>query len=123
MLVLEATQPVPLSRREGGTIHVTGSRVTLDTIVACYEQGDSAEEVAEAYPSVDLAQVYGVITYFLAHRDEIREYLREREEQARALRAKIEREFPTAGLRARLLARQATKAASSSDSHAAPDRR
>ena len=109
MVALEKTQAVPLSEREDGTIHLIGSRVTLDTLVACYQQGDSAEEIAEAYPSLTLGQIYGVIAYYLEHQDSVHYYLRRRETSAQEVHARIESEFPTTGLRARLLARRQSK--------------
>ena len=109
MVALEKTQAVPLSEREDGSIHLTRSRVTLDTLVACYQQGDSAEEIAEAYPSLTLGQIYGVIAYYLERQDSVHDYLRRRETSAKEIRAGIESEFPTTGLRARLLARRKSK--------------
>jgi hypothetical protein len=41
---------------------------------------------------LDLADVYGVIAYYLRHRDEVGIYLKRREEEAEALRAMIEAE-------------------------------
>ena len=42
MIVLETTQNVPLTLTENGTIRVTGSRVTLESVVYQYQQGSSA---------------------------------------------------------------------------------
>ncbi len=104
-LVITAT-PVPLETNPYGAVHVRGSRVTLDTIVAAFEQGANAEEIALQYPSLDLADVYVIIGWYLQHRDEVADYLRKREEQAAAIRREVERRSPQHGIRERLLARR-----------------
>ena len=55
-----------------------------------------------------LADVYAVIAYYLRHRDEVRAYLKGREEEAQALRAKIEAERPRVS-REELLARRSAR--------------
>ena len=41
--------------------------------------GQSAEAIAQAFPVLNLELVYGAITYYLAHRDDIDRYLRSRQ--------------------------------------------
>jgi len=60
--------------RDGGR-YVRGSRVSLDSIVYGFLDGQSAEAIAQAYPVLTLEQVYGVLTYYLANRAEIDAYL------------------------------------------------
>ena len=83
-----------------------GTRVTLDTIVGAFDAGATAEEIAQQYSSVPLADVYSVITYYLRHTSEVCAYLKTRKEQAELVRADVERRFPSSGLRERLLARR-----------------
>ena len=61
--------------RRGGGYYFTGSRVSLESIVYQFLQGESPEGILQAYPSLSLLQVYGGITYYLSHRTEIDEYL------------------------------------------------
>jgi hypothetical protein len=68
--------------------------VSLDLIVEQYENGLTPEEMVRAYETLELADVYAVIAYFLRHPDEVRAYLKRRREEAGALRAKIEAERP-----------------------------
>jgi uncharacterized protein (DUF433 family) len=63
-----------VERREDGYA-VTGSRVSLDSIVYAFVSGESAESIAQAFPVLTLEQVYGAITFYLAHREEIDRYL------------------------------------------------
>src|SRR5262245_57713683 len=59
-----------VEQRDGGYI-VASTRVSLDSIVYAFVSGQSAETIAQAFPVLTLEQVYGAITYYLAHRDEV----------------------------------------------------
>ena len=74
-----------VERREDGYA-VTGSRVSLDSIVYAFVSGESAESIAQAFPLLTLEQVYGAITFYLAHRDEIDRYLAQQRREFDAAR-------------------------------------
>ena len=57
---------------------VADSRVSLDSIVYAFVSGESAESIAQAFPVLTLEQVYGAITFYLAHRDEVDRSLEQR---------------------------------------------
>ncbi|OFW42695.1 MAG: hypothetical protein A3J29_10415 [Acidobacteria bacterium RIFCSPLOWO2_12_FULL_67_14b] len=57
---------------------VVGSRVSLDSIVYAFLDGQSAEAIAHAFHVLTLEQVFGAITYYLAHRGEVDRYLERR---------------------------------------------
>jgi len=101
-----AAEPIPLRTDSDGVIRVSDTRVTLDTVVFAFLHGATAEGIAESYPSLDLADIYAVIAYYLRHREEVDAYLREREISAEAIREKIERQCPPHGILACLLARR-----------------
>ena len=100
------TEPLPLTTDARGAVRVGGTRVTLDTVVEAFSEGLTAEEIAQQYPVLDLADVYAVIGYYLRHREYVEEHLEERTRSAAELRARIEAERPSAGFRERLLARR-----------------
>lgn len=102
----EATGRVPIHTDSDGVIRVSGTRVTLDTLVAAFENGATAEEIVQQYPSIDLADAYSVIGYYLHHRREVRAYLADRQRQAANVREQNERQFDPSGVRDRLLARR-----------------
>ena len=102
----DTTERVPVHTDADGVIRVGGTRVTLDTMIAAFETGATAEEIAQQYPSVWLADVYAVIAYYLRHRPEIRSYLHQRGQQAARVREENERRFDPSGVRDRLLARR-----------------
>ena len=99
-------EPIPLDTDKDGTIRVAGTRVTLDTVVAAFDAGASAEEIVQDYSSLQLSDVYAVLTYCLRHRNEVEMYLAQRRKRAARVRQENERRFPSSDLRARLLARQ-----------------
>lgn len=56
---------------DGGGYRVGGTRVSLSSVVHQFRQGATPEAIVEAFPALDLEQVYGAITFYLAHREEI----------------------------------------------------
>jgi uncharacterized protein (DUF433 family) len=73
---------------EHGVMRIGHNRVMLDAIVAGFEQGHSPETLQQQYPALSLEEVYGAITYYLAHRDEVHTYLKQQDELWEAWRAK-----------------------------------
>ncbi len=65
---------------------VAGTRVSLDSIVYAFLSGQSAEAIAQAFPILNLEQVYGAITHYLAHRDDVDRYLANRRQDFDAAR-------------------------------------
>jgi uncharacterized protein (DUF433 family) len=90
MSKIETTMTVPLTTTEFGTIRVGRSRVSLDSVVHHYKQGATAERIAESFPSLDLADIYAVIAYYLANRESVEEYFQRQEADADALQQEIE---------------------------------
>jgi uncharacterized protein (DUF433 family) len=95
-------QKVPLTPDEGGVLHVTGSRVTLDCVVGMFNAGASAEEIAEEYDSIGLSDVYAVLTYCLRNEADVRSYLSEQRAESEVAQEELERSFPR-DLREKLL--------------------
>jgi uncharacterized protein (DUF433 family) len=85
-----AAQKRYVEERDGG-YWVAGTRVSLDSIVSGFRDGQSAETIAESFPVLELEQVYGAIAFYLSHRAEIDEYLeRVREDYETARRRERE---------------------------------
>src|SRR5215216_1901267 len=51
------TEGAPLTQDERGSIRVTGSRVTLDTLVHRYHAGDTVDQIHESFPTVSVAPI------------------------------------------------------------------
>ena len=99
-------EAVPMQATKDGVVRVGGTRVTLDTVVAAFEQGATAEEIAQQYPSLHLADIYAVIGYYLNHRSEVEAYLAQRGANSRRVRKENEARHDPTDVRARLLARR-----------------
>jgi len=110
-MVVAAKTP-PLVASAASVFHVGKTRVTLDTVVGAFQNGATAEEITEQYPTLSLGRVYAVIAYYLAHTAEVDDYLQAREQQAAEVRQVNERLFNPTGIRTRLLARQAKQGSS-----------
>ena len=96
---------VPLRTDEHGVLRVGDTRVRFDTVITAWKQGESPEQIVENFDVLDLADVYAVISYYLNHREEVEAYLERSRDEANRVRADMEKRFPQAGIRERLLAR------------------
>ena len=104
-LIIESP-PVPLRADDQGVLRVANTRVPIDTVVYAFNEGASPEEIVMSYTTLDLADVYAVINYYLYNRAEVDAYLKERESESARLRGENEKRFPSTGVRERLLARK-----------------
>ena len=102
----DTTERVPVQTDADGVVRVVGTRVTLESLVAAFDTGATAEEVVQQYPSVALADVYTVIAYYLRHQPEIQVYLTQRRQQAAQVCEQNEGCFAPSGVCDRLLARR-----------------
>ncbi len=64
--------------RDGG-YWVTGTRVSLDSVVFAFLRGASPESIAQSFPVLSLEEVFGAIAYYLANQAEVDNYLRAQE--------------------------------------------
>ena len=113
MIMVQTTQTVPLTLTRDGTIRITESRVSLDSIVHHFELGATAEQIAQKFPSLPLADIYAAITYYLNHREAVEEYLQQQEAEADVIQQRIEADSQyqaaMAEMRERLLTRQSAR--------------
>ncbi len=72
--------------KRGTGYYVIGSRVSLDSIVYAFLDGNSAEGIVESYPTLTLEQVHGSLAFYLANRKEIDAYLAEGERETEKMR-------------------------------------
>jgi uncharacterized protein (DUF433 family) len=101
------TEPVPLTIGDDGVARVGQTRVTLETIIAAFAEGETPEEIVLQYPSLGLADVYAVIGYYLHNRERVDEYLDDQRQRGAAVRAQNEARSDPSGIRERLEARRA----------------
>jgi uncharacterized protein (DUF433 family) len=97
---------VPLSADEAGVLRVAGTRVPLDSVIYAFNEGATPEEIAQDFPTLDLAAIYAVVSYYLQNRAEVEQYLERRKVQREELKKELQARFNPHGLRERLLARK-----------------
>ena len=73
---------------------IAGTRVSLDSIVYAFLDGQTAESIAQSFPTLTLEQIYGAIAYYLAHRNEIDEHLARNREDYEAAREQARQRDP-----------------------------
>ena len=56
---------------------IIGSRVSLESLIVPFLDGAAPETLVDEFPTLSLEQVYGAITFYLAHRPEMDRYLKE----------------------------------------------
>lgn len=56
---------------QGGDPCIVGTRVPVWVLAAMHKQGDTAQDILEAYPDLTAAQVHAALCYYYDHRAEI----------------------------------------------------
>lgn len=63
-----------MEKRDDG-YWVKDTRISLDSIVYAFRRGSSPESIMQSFPLLTLEQIYGALTYYLAHQSAIDSYL------------------------------------------------
>ncbi len=96
----------PLRMDAEKVIRIGTTRVTLDTMVAAFQRGDTPEEIARNYDALSLGEVYQAIGYYLAHQTDMDAYLERRQVSRASVQKEVEAQHNPNGIRERLLARR-----------------
>jgi len=78
----------------GDSYRISGTRVSLDSVVYDYLSGLSPESIADNFDTLTLEQVYGAITFYLSHRKEVDRHLMQNRAKFDALREKARKSHP-----------------------------
>jgi uncharacterized protein (DUF433 family) len=82
--------PTYVEQRDQG-YWISSSRVSLESVVFAFLDGLSPETIAsECFPILSLEQVYGAITYYLSHRQEVDAYLKQVESEMETFQQSIQ---------------------------------
>jgi uncharacterized protein (DUF433 family) len=65
----------------GDVYRVAGTRVSIDSVVYCFWNGESPESIVQSFPTLTLEQVFGTIAYYLDHQEEIDDYINQGESE------------------------------------------
>ena len=82
-----------VEKRDGG-YYLAETRVSLDSIVYGFLSGASPEAIQQSFSTLTLEQVYGGITFYLANRAEIDEYLEGADRDFEKLRQEARKKHP-----------------------------
>ena len=93
MLPTPAAVDVPIKEDDHGVIRVSGTRVTVKTIIGRYRAGDTPDLIHEGFPTVPISDVYAVIAYYLANREAVDRYIEESDTVAERVRLDIETNY------------------------------
>jgi hypothetical protein len=100
------TVAVPLREEPPSVFRVGQSRVLLELVLRAFKAGATPEAIVQSYDTLKLADVYAVVSRYLANPAPFEVYLRQCAEAAAKTRRKIEEsQGPQVNLRAILLAR------------------
>ena len=102
-------EPIPIRFDEDGVARVGQSRVPLQTVIWAFNRCADPEEIVHQFSALNLADVYMTVGYYLQHREEIDQYLQQQQSKSEATRFETLKQYPQDGLRAKLMARRATK--------------
>src|SRR5947209_2340914 len=80
----------PLREDATGALRVGDSRVLLELVIRAFQDGATPETIVQRYDTLALQDVYAVVTYYLRHRDDIEQYLAQREQQAEEVQQQLE---------------------------------
>src|SRR3954465_6061949 len=93
----------------GDGLRIRGSRVSLDSVVHGYREGQQVEQIAMDFPSLTFEQIHGAIAFYLHNRDALQNYFKAQEARWEELRLRSEAE--SGPLLARLRAARDERAA------------
>jgi len=84
------TVTVPLREEPPGVFRVGKSRVLLELVLRAFKAGATPEAIVQSYDTLNLADVYAVVSRYLADAAPFEDYLRQRETAAVETRRKLE---------------------------------
>ncbi len=79
----------------GGRLRIDGTRMTVNQIVTLHNQGFSAEQIVEQYPQRTLSEIFTVLAWYHANKDDFDNELAAEAAAEDRARAEIERSAPS----------------------------
>ncbi len=83
-----------IERRDGG-YWITGTRISLDSVIYAYRSGGAPESIQRSYPLLTLEEVYGAIAFYLGNQEAIDAYLKQSEAELAHTEVTIRTSFRT----------------------------
>jgi uncharacterized protein (DUF433 family) len=70
-----------IEQRNGG-YYISGTRISLDSVVYSFERGNSPEAIQKEFPLLRLPQICGALAFYLDHEAAVRRYLENEERRS-----------------------------------------
>lgn len=83
-----------IEQRNGG-YYLAGTRISLDSVVYAFNEGQSPEAIQEDFPLLRRSQIYGAIAFYLDHQAEIDNLLEATEREFDRQAIPLEQANPT----------------------------
>lgn len=99
-----ADQALHLRTDSSGTLRVGSTRVAFESVVRGFQAGSTPEQIRDEYPSLNLADIYEAVAYYLRHRAAVDDYVHRQEAESLALEQRERREPIQTRLRHRFIA-------------------
>lgn len=80
--------------KRGDGYWIAGTRISLDSIVYAFRRGAAPEGIQRSFPLLSLEQIYGAITFYLAHQAELNAFLKQGEAEFEQIRQKTRQANP-----------------------------
>lgn len=106
---------VPIAWEANGRARVGGGRINLEFVVWSHKAGETPEQIQADLPTLELADIYAVIAWYLRNTEEAEAYLRDADDLWEKAVAEIDSRHPDrrehmARIRARYAAQQEQQA-------------
>src|SRR5258708_18467418 len=85
------TIAVPLREEPPGVLRVGKSRVLLELVLRAFKAGATPEAIVQSYDTLKLAEVYAVVSCYLANPAPVEDYLRQCDDAAAENRRNIQK--------------------------------
>jgi uncharacterized protein (DUF433 family) len=95
-----------LTTDDGGFIHLAGHRIGLNHIVRLYNEGYSAEMLAEEFDTLTLAMIHKLIAFYLENQEEVDVYMAGHDREMKRQMSRLPRGPSLAELRRRVACRR-----------------
>jgi uncharacterized protein (DUF433 family) len=82
-----------IEQRDAG-YWIEGTRISLDSVVYAFLDGESPESIAQNFPLLSLEQVYGAIAFYPANRELVDAYLKAGEAEFQQLQQSCQEKSP-----------------------------
>jgi hypothetical protein len=82
-----------IEQRDAG-YWIESTRISLDSVVCLFLNGESPESIAQNFPLLSLEQIYGAIAFYLANREVVDAYLEAGEAEFQRLQQSCQEKSP-----------------------------